>query len=463
MMLTLIENGYVIPVTTNEVICDGVVAFDKDRLVYVGPRSGFDAKQFRPDRTIDATGKAVLPGLVNTHIHLAGAYIKALSEDVPGKKKGDAEGFFKRAIPTVAHMTPDDYYWGGMTHGMEAVMTGTTTLNNSWYDEAKTGAIARDLGVRAVLSEFVQEVNFLSISATQMDRPFDREMGARHLERAERLYEEWHQKENGRITVRLAPASVAYTSTETLERCRDLASRLGVGLNLHIAEVPGETEFVLKQYGIRPIELGRKLGLLGPQCIAFHHVFLSDSDIDILSDTKTFLSHSSFHVPKRGYFPPMEKVYAKHLEVSLGSDWTSNDLWKFMRAAIMIPRARSGDVAMLSGYDALRMATLVGAKSLGMDKDIGTLEPGKKADVILLDVSTPWCQPIYAPNLITNIVWNANGSDVSDVFVDGEQLVKDKEFIKADRRAIQKETQRRAERIWAEAAKMVPGSMTWPT
>lgn len=134
-----------------------------------------------------------------------------------------------------------------------------------------------------------------------------------------------------------------------------------------------------------------------------------------------------------------------------------------MRAAIMIPRARSGDVSMLSGYDVLRMATLAGAKSLGMDKDIGTLEVGKKADIILLDLTMPWCQPIYTPNLITNIVWNANGSDVSDVFVDGEQLVKNKEFIKADRKAIQADAQKRAERIWDEAAKMVPGSKRWPT
>ncbi|QND72879.1 amidohydrolase family protein [Tardiphaga robiniae] len=462
-MRTVIEKGYVIPVTTDEVIPDGVVAFDNDRLVYVGPRSGFEAAKFAADRIIDASGKAVLPGLVNTHIHLAGAYIKALSEDVPGKSKGNGEGFFKRAIPTVAHMKPDDYYWGGMTHGMEAVMTGSTTINNSWYDEAQTGVIVRDLGVRAVLSEFVQEVNFLAMHATQMDRPFDREMGARHLERAEKLYDNWHRKENGRITVRLAPSSVAYTSPETIEQCGELARRLGIGMNIHIAEVPGETEFVMKQYGVRPIALANKLGILGSDCIAFHHVFLDDSDIQTLSDTKTYLSHSSFHVPKRGYFPPMEKIYAKGIEVSLGSDWTNNDMWKFMRAAIMIPRARSGDVSMLSGYDALRMATLVGARALGMEHDIGTLEPGKKADIVLLDVSTPWCQPIYTPNLITNIVWNANGSDVSDVFVDGEQIVKDKEFIKADRREIQKETQRRAERIWADAEKMVPGSMSWPT
>lgn len=462
-MRTVIEKGFVIPVTKNEIISDGVVAFENDRIKYVGKRSEFNANEFRADRTIDASGKAVLPGLINNHIHLAGAYIKALSEDVPGKAKANGEGFFKQAIPTIANMRDEDYYSGGMVHGMEAVMTGTTTINNSWYDEANTVPIVRDLGVRAVLSEFVQEVNFLDIHAGQMNRPFDREQGARHLARAEKLYHDWNGTDKGRITVRLAPASVAYVSPETLEQCGDLARRLGIGISLHLAEVPGETEFVTKQYGIRPVELAKRTGLLGPDTIGYHHVFLSDSDIDIIHDTQTHLSHTSFHVPKRGYFPPMEKVYAKGISVSLGTDWTNNDMWRFMRAAIMIPRARSGDVSMLSGYDVLRMATLAGAKSLGMDKDIGTLEVGKKADIILLDLTMPWCQPIYTPNLITNIVWNANGSDVSDVFVDGEQLVKNKEFIKADRKAIQADAQKRAERIWDEAAKMVPGSKRWPT
>ena len=226
-----------------------------------------------------------------------------------------------------------------------------------------------------------------------------------------------------------------------------------MGLNIHIAEVPGETEFVLKQYGKRPIELGKELGVMGPNTIGFHCVFLSDSDIEIFAETRTNLSHTAFHVPKRGYFPPMEKVYAAGVEVSIGSDWCSNDLWKFMRSAILIPRVKTGDVGMLSGYDALRMARVGGARGLGMEKEIGTLEAGKKADIILVDIMTPWCQPIYKPNLITNLVFNVNGSDVTDVFVDGRQIVEAREMTTVDRKAILKETQRRAERIWGVASK----------
>jgi 5-methylthioadenosine/S-adenosylhomocysteine deaminase len=126
-----------------------------------------------------------------------------------------------------------------------------------------------------------------------------------------------------------------------------------------------------------------------------------------------------------------------------------------MRFGILIPRVKTGDVGMLNGYDALRMATYGGAKALGMEDEIGTLEVGKKADIILVDLTTPWVNPIYKPNLITNLVYNANGSDVTDVFVDGNVVVRDKEIQTVDRRDVLKETQRRADRIWALA------SQTW--
>lgn len=453
MSRTVIKGGYVIPVASDEVIEDGVVAFDGSRINYVGAGTGFDAAGFAPDRVIDATGKAVLPGMVNTHTHLVGAYIKALTEDVPGK--ANSAGLYKRAFPVVTKLQPDDFYWGGVTHGMEMLMTGTTTISNTWSDENLTGPAVQDLGVRAVLSEMIFGTDVLKLSAGALERPWDEEMAARGLAAAEELIQSWHGKADGRITTRVSPGGPGYCSADVIEKCRDLAAKYGVGLNIHIAEVPGETEFVVKQYGMRPIELGKKLGIMGPGTIGFHCVFLSDSDIEIFAETGTKFSHTSYHVPKRGYFPPMEKVYAAGIDVSFGSDWCSNDLWKFMRAGILIPRVQTGDVGMLNGYDALRMATLGGARALGMENEIGTLEAGKKADIILVDVTTPWCNPIYKPNLITNLVFNANGSDVTDVFVDGNAVVSDREIRTVDRREVLKETQRRAERLWGLA------SQTW--
>lgn len=450
MPLTLIDHGYVIPVSSREVIDDGAVAFEGSRIVYVGPSAGFSGQKRTPDKIIDARGKVVLPGLVNTHTHLVGAYMKALTEDVPGR--GDTAGLYKYGFPVVMSLQPDDFYCGCMTHALEMLMTGTTTISNTWMHETLTAPAMRDLGIRTVLSEWIVGTDLTKLSAKNMERPWQPDMVERGLEAAIELFETWHGKADGRITTRISPAGPGYLSAEGIEKTRELARKQGVGINIHIAEVPGETEFVTKRYGKRPMALGRDLGVLTPQTIAFHCVYLEDSDIDIMAETGTNLSHTAFHTPKRGYFPPMEKVYARGVDVSIGSDWCSNDLWKFMRAAIEIPRVKTGDVGLVSGYDALRMATLGGAKALGMQKDIGSLEVGKKADIIIVDVSNPWCRPIRKENLVTNIVFNSNGSDVTDVFVDGRHVMNDRRVTTVDVPAVLSETQSRAERVWSKFA-----------
>ena len=147
-----------------------------------GRRAGFDRTKFTPTRTIDARGKAILPGLVNTHIHLVGAYIKGLTEDVPGK--GDTAGLYKRGFPVVCALQPDDFYSGCMTHALEMVMTGTTTFSSTWMHEALAGPVVRDLGARGVLSEWIVGTDLLKLDARNMDRPWDPAMVERSLEAA---------------------------------------------------------------------------------------------------------------------------------------------------------------------------------------------------------------------------------------------------------------------------------------
>lgn len=450
MGCTLIEHGYLIPMNRNEVISDGAVAFQDSRLIYVGPSAGFDRAKHKPDKVIDARGKAILPGLVNTHIHLVGAYMKALTEDVSG---GDTAGLYKRGFPVVCSLGDDDYYSGCMTHALEMVMSGTTTISSTFMNERLAAPAMRDLGLRAVLSEWIIGTDLLGLSAKNMERPWNPSLVAKGLDAAQDLFETWHGKADGRITTRISPAGPGYLSDKGIEQSRDLAKKHGVGINIHIAEVPGETEFVTKRYGKRPMELGRDLGILTPQTIGFHCVFLTDSDIEIMLETGMNLSHTAFHTPKRGYFPPMEKVHKKGVSVSIGSDWCSNDLWKFIRSSILFPRVKTGDVGMMEGYDAMRLATVGGARALGMEKDIGTLETGKKADIILLDLTLPWYRPIRVQNLISNIVYNANGSDVTDVFIDGNHVVAGRTVKTVDAEAIMQDCQARAERVWGAVSK----------
>jgi len=450
MTRTIIEGGLVLPMTgRSHLHRQGVVAFENDRLSYVGDGSDFDRDAFQPDQVISAKGRAVLPGLVNTHIHLIGAYLKGITEDVPG---GKAAGLFNRALPILAECRdPADVYCGALACAMDMVSTGTTTLVNTWHRETNIGPAVRDLGVRASLSEMLVEIGLTGLNADKTDRPWVTERLDRALDATVKLHEEWHGAADGRITVRVSPGGPGYMSMEGMERSRAMADKLGVGINVHIAELPGETEFTERLYGKRPIEIGVETGVLAPDAIAIHCVFMTENDVALLAGSGAHMSHTSYHVTKRGYFPPMELVYPAGVPVSLGSDWCSNDLWQYMRAAILTPRTITGDVAMMDGYGALELATLGGARALGMERDIGSLEPGKKADVILVDVSQPWLRPIRLENFASNLVYNANGADVTDVFVDGERIYADRQFTTVDQDAVLDELQGRAEAIWARA------------
>lgn len=207
MALTLVEHGYLVPVTTDEVIEDGAVAFEGDRIVYVGKSADFDRQKSPPTKVVNARGKAILPGLVNTHTHLVGAYMKGLTEDVPGN--AETAGLYKRGFPVVCTLEPEDIYSGCMTHALEMMMTGTTTINNTWINETLTGSVFRDLGVRGVLSEWIVGTDLLKLSARNMERPWDPAMVERGLEAAIDLYETWHGKADGRITTRISREGLA--------------------------------------------------------------------------------------------------------------------------------------------------------------------------------------------------------------------------------------------------------------
>jgi 5-methylthioadenosine/S-adenosylhomocysteine deaminase len=192
--------------------------------------------------------------------------------------------------------------------------------------------------------------------------------------------------------------------------------------------------------------------MLGERMMGVHCVFMDERDVEILSETRTAMSHTAYLVAKRAYFPPMSKIYGTNIQVTLGSDWCSNDMWKIMRAAILLARVTSGRSDILTGYDALRMATIDGARALGMEKDTGTLEKNKKADMILVDVQTPWCQPVRDEDIITNLVFNANGSDVTHVLVDGKVLVEGRVLKTLDQTEVMREAQAVASRVWREAS-----------
>ena len=447
-MKTFIHGGYLIPMAgLAGIVADGALAIDGDRIAAVGTSVSLARHKDNADRVIDAKGHAILPGFVNTHTHLAGALTKALTEDVPtyGGPFRIALGMHENII------TKDDILLPGMVHGVEMLKTGTTTINECWWHQPQSARIIQAVGLRGIVAAEIREVDSSKIGFGRNDRAWDPRLVEEGLDEARELFENWHGKAGGRITCRVAPDGPDRLRPETLGRLGELARQHGVGLHTHLCSVPGENEFMVQAWGKRSVPLLKELGLLGPDFIGAHCVFVDDGDIEILRETGACMSHTAFLVAKRGYYPPMNKLYAAGVNVSLGSDWLSNDMFKVMRSAIVIPRAVFQDVKVRNAEDVLTMATIGGARCLGLDHEIGSLEPGKKADVTLVDMRTAWCNPLRTHNLITNLVYNANGSDVTHVFVDGELLVDEGRLTRFDEAELIAEAQVVAERVWTAA------------
>lgn len=447
-MKLLIDNGWVIPVDgRRESIENGAVAIDGTRIVAVGPRDEV-TRAFRADRTIDAAGKAVLPGFVNTHSHLMGAFNKGLTEDPPQL----SGGLFTIAMPLQRQFVRrEEVYWPAMMHALETVKTGTTTINEVWWFEHEVAKVIRDLGLRAVVAENISEHDLTKLHPDHQERHYDADEGTRAVETALSFIDDWHGKADGRITCKFGPFSADTCSERMLLRIKELADQRGLGYHVHLAQIPGEVEYMRKAYGKGSVEYLHGLGYLSPRFVGAHCVFMTPDEVGIMKDTGAHMSHTAYLVGKRGYFPPMDEVYRQGVSVSIGADWLSNDVFKIMRAAILLARHQAKSTTIINGPRVLEFATLGGARALGLEREIGSLEVGKRADLFLLNLCVPWLNPIRPQNIVSNIVYNANGSDVTDVVIDGRIVVADGRCVTVDETEAFRECERVARTVWERA------------
>jgi 5-methylthioadenosine/S-adenosylhomocysteine deaminase len=448
-MKTVIHGGHLISMQNGaaDVVSDAGLIIEDDRILMVGDAKALASHTAIADRTINARGHAILPGLVNTHTHLAGALSKGITEDATtfGGPFRIALGMHENVI------RKDDVLLPGMVHGVEMLKTGTTTINECWWHQPQSARIIEQVGLRGIVAAEIREVDSSTIGFGRLDRNWDQRLVQEGLDEAQDLFENWQGRAGGRITCRIAPDGPDRLRPETMGMLGDLARKHGVGLHAHLCSVPGEAEFMKAKWDKASVPLLRELGLLSPDFIGAHCVFMDDDDIAIMAETGACMSHTAFLVGKRGYYPPMDRIYPSGMNVSLGTDWLSNDMFQVMRSAIVIARAIFNNVGIRTAVDVLRMATIGGAGCLGMDREIGSLEAGKKADVILVDLRKAWLQPLRTENLIANLVYNANGADVSHVFVDGELLVSEGKLIRFDESDLFDEAQKVAEDVWSRS------------
>lgn len=391
-------------ITCNEnfdIINNGMIAVYGDSLDYVGEYNREFEEQYAADSTIIANNKVLMPGLINAHTHLAMTLFRGYGGSLPLKQ------WLKEKIwPAESKLTAKDCAIGAQVGISEMLLSGTTCFLDMYFFMDAIAEVVKKTGIRAVLTRGL-------LSGDDFDEK---------LEESRSLYENYHNTANNRITVMQA-IHAEYTNDEySIGKSLELAKELDCAMHIHLSETDGEVERCFKRFGVTPVEFFRDIGLFDRPTIAAHCVSLSDDDMKILKEYKVNVVHNpSSNLKLASGFAQIDRMIKAGINVSLGTDGASSnnnlDMMEEMHIAALLAKAVAKDATALDAKSAIRMATINGAKALGLDDEIGSLEKGKRADLIMINQNSPFMLP--KNEVCENIVYSANRSNIEMTMVDG--------------------------------------------
>lgn len=435
----VLKNARIVTMNRDLEIIDGDVAIDGGRIRAIGR---FDSSL---PNAIDLEGRLLCPGFVQTHVHLAQTLFRGMADDL------ELLDWLRRKIwPLEAAHTPESLYLSAMLGGMELIASGTTTVL-TMETVNHTDAVFRaveELGVRAVVCKCMMD------EGDQVPAPL-REKTAHSIREGQKLHQEWNGRGNGRIRAGLAPRFALACSDRLFRELRDFAVADRVPVHSHAAENLKEVQAVWDKTGRKNVTYFRDLGLPGELLYLAHCVWVDDEEMAILRDEGMHVLHCPSSNLKLGSGVAMvPEMRAAGVSVSIGADGApcnnNLDMFTEMRAAALIQKVRRGPLA-LPARDILRMATIDGARALGLESDIGSIEPGKKADLIVLERD-----PLHAfpsPDPVAAIVYAYRASDVHAVLVDGDILYRNRQFTRLQPERIQEDIRLELPRHLARAEK----------
>jgi 5-methylthioadenosine/S-adenosylhomocysteine deaminase len=411
MGCTVVRHAIVFTVDpTNAIYADGTVVFRDDRIVAVGAT---ETIPLPPDvnQIIDCQGRmAVIPGLIDAHSH--SSLLRGVTENM------QLLDWLPRYQLEHRALNEEDAYYAALLCYLEALKAGTTCVMDMFRLMHRCADAAGDLGIR---------VNLVPYVADMPGKDF-----FENLETNRRLIESHHGAKGGRVQVWVGLEHLFYCSQDAFAKARELSDHYGIRIHTHSSEQKEEVEAVVQHFGKRPIELFHEYGILGEKTVIAHCVWLNSDEIQLLADTGTSVSHCPTSNAKlAGGIAPVLEMQQAGITVGLGTDGNisnnSLDMFETMKFASLLQKVHRYDAAALAAPDTLRMATIEGAKLLGLDQEIGSIEVGKKADLVLVDLWQPNLMPLVWDGNDTNVMWNlvyaARGSNVNTVFVDGEMVV----------------------------------------
>jgi 5-methylthioadenosine/S-adenosylhomocysteine deaminase len=436
---TLITGGHLLTMQGDGAgfVRDGAVAIEGGKIVAVGPRDEVDGEA---KEVIDATDRLVMPGLVDAHMHSSAVLARGWAQEV--------ETWMASAYaPMGRHINTAHAPLGTLLALIEGVMNGTTTFGD--YNRPMNDLIRShiQMGSRGVLCNGISALNWANREQWLAQgwqpgdpTPLDEETFQRTFEAEKRLHDEWDGYDDGRIKIIFGPHAADFLSREMLLAIQEEAQRRGALMHLHVAQDPRENNATLQRYGLRAIPFLDSLGLLGPDLIAVHLSTATDDEVELVarSGARMVCCSNSIGIID-GVMPPIALYKECGGIAGLGSDQApgnnSHNIFSEMRATAMYAKIAAGSPLPMPAWSVLRSATIEGATALGIGDRAGSLEAGKEADLIMLDLTKPPLAPVLlepARNLVPNLVYAETGRNVTLSMVAGKIIYRDDRFSNVD-------------------------------
>ncbi|MBY6189680.1 TRZ/ATZ family hydrolase [Microbulbifer agarilyticus] len=428
---TLIHARWIIPVVPEQRVYENCSLAIKDGAISAILPSDEARARFTANEIHELDNQLVIPGLINTHNHAAMSLLRGFADDQPLMTWLE-----KHIWPAEQKWVSPEFVSDGTRLSIaEMLRSGTTTFSDQYFFPEATAAAAREAGIRAQIAFPI--IDFPNAWSRNGFDAIDKGLALRDDYRS-----------HSRIGLAFAPHAPYTVGDDTLQKIAVYADELGMPVQMHLHETAGEVEKAVADTGLRPIERLHKLGLLSPQFLSVHMTALNDADIALISKTGAHVSHCPrSNLKLASGFTPVAKLLDADINVSIGTDGPASnngiDMLMETNTAALLAKAVSGDASALPAHQALAMATINGARALGIDDVTGSLEIGKAADLCAIDLDALEQQPLHDPT--SQLIYTANGHNVRNVWVAGKQLLKDRVLTTMN----EAEVKQRAE-IWRD-------------
>ena len=446
MSQILLKNAYLVTMNKNrQAFENGDILIENDRIVEIG--KVYQDNVQNDAEVIDCTGKMILPGLINTHVHTTQQLGRGLADDV------DLLTWLrKRTWPYESSMSEEEQYLSAIACCIELIKSGVTSFAEAggFHVDSIAKAVEK-MGIRCALARSTMDAG--------VGLP---ENWIEHTEETLNIqieaFEKWNNQANERIKYWFGVRTIFNATEELLLRTKEIADQLRTGVHMHIAEIPEEIEFSTEKFGYSTVEYLSKIGYLDANLIAAHTVWLTTKEIDLFRKHDVKVSHNPAAAMRVLGFAKIPEMLSKGVTVSIGTDGAPcnnrMDMIDEMHLTALIHKGRTLDPKVIPAETILEMATINGAKAILQENEIGSLEVGKKADLIIVDPHSIGSLPLHDP--VSNLVYAMHSSNVQSTMCDGKWIMKDRKILVVDEEEILIEAQKMAESIRKRAGIYLP-------